>query len=74
MSDIHATLAVIFDFDDTLVPDSTTKLLRTHGINPKTFWTKNVRALIRSGFDPSLAWLKLLLDNVGPDKPLGGPH
>jgi phosphoserine phosphatase len=71
MSDIHATLAVIFDFDDTLVPDSTTKLLRTHGINPKTFWTKNVRALIRSGFDPSLAWLKLLLDNVGPDKPLG---
>jgi phosphoserine phosphatase len=71
MSNIHETLAVVFDFDDTLLPDSTTQLLRKYGINPKKFWTKDVRALIRSGFDPSLAWLKLLVDNVGRGKPLG---
>jgi phosphoserine phosphatase len=71
MSNIHETLAVVFDFDDTLVPDSTTKLLRSHDVDPKKFWTKDVRGLIRSGFDPSLAWLKLLLDNVGSGKPLG---
>jgi phosphoserine phosphatase len=71
MSSLHETLAVVFDFDDTLLPDSTTQLLRRHNIDPKKFWTKDVRALIRSGFDPSLAWLKLLIDNVGHDKPLG---
>jgi len=71
MSNLHETLAVVFDFDDTLLPDSTTQLLRRHDIDPKKFWTKDVRALIRSGFDPSLAWLKLLIDNVGSGKPLG---
>jgi phosphoserine phosphatase len=71
MSNIHETLAVVFDFDDTLVPDSTTKLLRKHDIDPKKFWKKDVRALIQSGYDPSLAWLKLVIDNVGPGMPLG---
>jgi len=71
MSNLHETLAVVFDFDDTLLPDSTTQFLRQHKIDPKKFWTKDVRALIRSGFDPSLAWLKLLIDNVGHDKPFG---
>jgi len=71
MSNVHQTLAVVFDFDDTLVPDSTTKLLKSHDVDPKKFWSKDVKALIRSGFDPSFAWLKLLLDNVGPGKPLG---
>ena len=32
MSLSHDTLAVIFDFDDTLVPDSTTALLEAHGL------------------------------------------
>src|ERR1017187_543423 len=71
MSSLHETLAVVFDFDATLLPDSTTQLLRRHGIDPKKFWSKDVRALILSGFDPSLAWLKLLIDNVGQGKPLG---
>lgn len=71
MSNLHAVLAVIFDFDDTLVPDSTTKLLREHGINPKTFWGRDAKALVRTGYDPSLAYLKLLVDNIGPRRPLG---
>ncbi|MFI5450258.1 MAG: hypothetical protein ACHQ03_10910 [Candidatus Bathyarchaeia archaeon] len=64
-------IAVIFDFDDTIVPDSTTELLRNHGINPDDFWLKEVRALIDSGYDPTHAYLKHLLDLVGKDRPLG---
>ena len=68
MADI---IAVIFDFDDTLAPDSTTKLLRSRGIDTDRFWRKDVSALVEQGWDASHAWLRLLLDNVGPDKPLG---
>lgn len=65
------TIAVIFDFDDTLVPDSTTLLLAKHGIDPGKFWQHDVAALVADGYDSSLAWLRAFLDNVGPDKPLG---
>lgn len=65
-----AVLAVIFDFDDTLVPDSTTKLLTTHGIDPEKFWRTDAQKLVADGYDPPLAYLKLLLQMVGPGKPL----
>jgi FMN phosphatase YigB (HAD superfamily) len=39
-------VAVIFDFDDTLVPDSTSKLLKEHGIDPTAFWQHDARRLI----------------------------
>ena len=71
MSPLPATLALVFDFDDTLVPDSTTKLIQSKGIDPQQFWTKDVKSLVDEGFDPALAYLTLLLDNIGPDKPLG---
>jgi hypothetical protein len=64
-------VALIFDLDDTLLPDSTTKLLKEHGIDTPTFWEKDVNALIQQGYDPPTAWLNLLLQNVGPGKPLG---
>ena len=71
MGDSHAILALIFDFDDTLVPDSTTQLLLQHGIDPQQFWGRDAKNLVQSGYDPALAYLKLLLDNIGPGKPLG---
>jgi phosphoserine phosphatase len=67
----HAVLAVVFDFDDTLVPDSTTKLLVQHKIDPEKFWEHEVTQLVKRGYDQPLAYLRLLLDLVGPDKPLG---
>ena len=72
MSDITATeiVALIFDFDDTLVPDSTTKLLRTSGIDTNQFW-QEARRLVELGYDQPSAYLKLILDNVGDGKPLG---
>lgn len=66
-----ATIAVIFDFDDTLVPDSTSLLLQQHGIDPTRFWKEEAKALVDKGYDPSHAYLRLILDNVGKGKRLG---
>jgi 2-hydroxy-3-keto-5-methylthiopentenyl-1-phosphate phosphatase len=65
-----SVLAVIFDFDDTLAPDSTTKLLRTHGVDAEKFWG-DAKKLVTLGYDAAPAYLKLLLDQIGPGKPLG---
>ena len=64
-------VALIFDFDDTLVPDSKSKLLKEHGIDPAEFWQVQARKLIDQGYDPPAAYLKLLLDNVGQGEKLG---
>jgi hypothetical protein len=64
-------VAVIFDFDDTLLPDSTSALLRDHGVDPDEFWSRRVKDLVDDGYDPPLAYLNLLLGLVGPGKPLG---
>lgn len=64
-------IALIFDFDDTLLPDSTSVLLETHGINAMQFWAKEAKAWLDKGFDPTHAYLNLILDRVGKGKPLG---
>ena len=64
-------LAVVFDFDDTLVDDTTTQLLVAHGIDPERFWRTDVAALVNDGYDPALAYLRLLLEEVGPGGALG---
>lgn len=65
-------LALIFDFDDTLAPDSTTRLLESHGYDTDTFWKKDVRAMVSQGYDPTLAWLNLVLADVRAEGPLAG--
>lgn len=64
-------IAVIFDFDDTLTNDSTTKLLEAHGINANKFWQQDANSLVADGWDPGLAYLSLLIDHIGPGKKLG---
>jgi phosphoserine phosphatase len=66
-----SVVAVIFDFDDTLLPDSTSALLEAHGIDPTDFWTVQTRQLVERGYDPPLAYLNLLLQEVGPTGRLG---
>ena len=53
-----AVMAVIFDFDDTLLPDSTS--------------ANDAQRLGEQGFDPPLAYLNLLLDEVRPGGRLEG--
>jgi len=57
-----AVLALVFDFDETLVPDSTSKLLPSRSVDPRDPWTKDVRRRLEQGVDPALAYLGLILD------------
>ena len=66
-----SVLAVIFDFDDTLLTDSTSALLRQHGLDPEDFWSRRTKQLVDQGYDPPLAYLNLLLKEVGEGRPLG---
>ncbi len=59
---MHDTIAVVFDFDDTLAPDSTSSLLATLGVNVKQFWAKQVNPLLDAGWDPIPAYLYKLLE------------
>lgn len=65
------TIALVFDFDDTLLPDSTTRLLASYGVDAEYFWQRYVKELIRKGFEPSLAYLNRILDLTGDGRPLG---
>ncbi|MBA3691179.1 MAG: haloacid dehalogenase-like hydrolase [Actinobacteria bacterium] len=65
-------IAVIFDFDDTLAPDTTTMLLREHGIDTDLFWGEEVRALVERGYDQAVAWLTLVAEYAREGGPLEG--
>jgi phosphoglycolate phosphatase-like HAD superfamily hydrolase len=56
------TIAVVFDFDDTLAPDSTSGLLDTLGIDVPAFWAGKVEPLIQSGWDPVPAYLFRMIE------------
>lgn len=66
-----AVLAMVFDFDDTLAPDSTTKLLALAGIDTDRFWNVDAKRLVAKGYDSPHAYLRLLLDEIGPGRRLG---
>ena len=68
MSDI----AIIFDFDDTIVPDSTTQLLQSKGIDVDEFWGVKHKALLERGYDAPHGYLKLLLDMTEAGQPFHG--
>lgn len=50
-------IAVIFDFDDTLAPDSTSGFLDSIGIEPTAFWNERVQPRLAAGWDPIPAYL-----------------
>lgn len=64
------TIAVVFDFDDTIVPDSTTALLKSVGVDANNFWQVKYKKLIKNGYDPAHAYLHLLLNLTKPGQPL----
>lgn len=55
-------IAVIFDFDDTLAPDSTSGYLRRAGIDVASFWKRDVDALIARDWDPVPAYLHMMIE------------
>jgi len=59
---MQETIAVIFDFDDTLSPDTTSGFLQRHGINPQDFWLNEVNPLYADDWDPVPAYLHKMLE------------
>lgn len=58
---MQTIIAVVFDFDDTLAPDSTTGFLQTLGVDTKEFWGARVQPLVDQGWDPIPAYLYMML-------------
>ncbi len=59
MSDV---IALVFDFDDTLAPDSTSGFLADLGVDVREFWATQVDPLIAGGWDPVPAYLYAMIE------------
>lgn len=57
---MQETIAVVFDFDDTLAPDTTSGYLRKQGVDLGRFWP-GVNALCAEDWDPAPAYLHQML-------------
>ena len=65
------TIAVVFDFDDTLASDSTTELLADNEVDVTNFWQAEFPERMLEGYDPTVAYLSALLSHVGESEQLG---
>ncbi len=45
-------MAIVFDFDDTLAPDTMSGFLESCGLKSDEFWGKRVQPLLKDGWDP----------------------
>ena len=60
---MYETIAVVFDFDDTLAPDSTSGYLHEAGITDlASFWKHEVSALTKDDWDPVPAYLFKMIE------------
>ncbi|HEX7748265.1 MAG TPA: HAD family hydrolase [Bordetella sp.] len=60
MSDV---IALVFDFDDTLAPDSTTGFLESLGVDTAAFWKESVGPLLSDqDWDPVPAYLYRMIE------------
>jgi hypothetical protein len=55
-------IALVFDFDDTLAPDSTSSFLESMGIDVHHFWKVRVQPLLENGWDPIPAYLYKMIE------------
>lgn len=58
---VHRRIAVVFDFDDTLAPDSTSGFLEWCGVDSDRFWEERVHPLVEDGWDPIPAQCQALM-------------
>ena len=55
-------IAVVFDFDETLAPDSTSSFLESMGVDVEDFWVNRVNPLYqKKGWDPIPAYLYMMI-------------
>jgi hypothetical protein len=65
-------LAVVFDCDDTLAPDTTVQLLKAKGVDPTQFWASDIAQLVRQDWDPPLAFMSRIAELANSAGPLSG--
>ena len=59
---MHETIAVVFDFDDTLAPDSTTGYLRKAGITDLPAFWNEITVMFDDDWDPVPAYLYKMIE------------
>jgi hypothetical protein len=71
MSTPQNTIAIVYDYDLTLSPNYMQEevLFPAFGIDSRSFWRRSQELVKDLGFDNELAYMKLLLDCLGIDRP-----
>ena len=65
------TIAIVYDYDQTLSPSymQDEVVFPAFGINSANFWRRCSELVREEGYDSELAYMKVLLDTLGMDRP-----
>ncbi len=65
------TIAIVYDYDQTLSPSymQDEVVFPAFGINKDSFWRRCSDLVASEGYDNELAYMKVLLDQLGMDRP-----
>lgn len=66
----ESIIALIFDCDDTLCPDTISFMLQSLNIDPQSFWPE-INDLVKKGWDPPLAYMQRILRLVQTEAIMG---
>ena len=71
MSTSQNTIAIVYDYDQTLSPSymQDEVVFPAFGINKDGFWRRCGELVAGEGYDNELAYMKVLLDTLGMDRP-----
>ncbi len=71
MSTPQNTIAIVYDYDQTLSPSymQDEVVFPAFGIDGKSFWRRCSEFVRDQGYDSELAYMKVLLDTLGMDRP-----
>lgn len=71
MSTPQNTIAIVYDYDQTLSPSymQDEVVFPAFGINKESFWRRCGELVRDHGYDSELAYMKVLLDTLGMDRP-----
>src|SRR4051812_22124909 len=71
MTSPQNTIAIVYDYDQTLSPSymQDEVVFPTFGIDGAKFWRRCTELVRENGYDNELAYMKVFLDQLGMDRP-----